>query len=285
MANSLPITVVSEMEWDHEVDVVCTDAGVAGLAAAISAVDEGAEVYIASAPTPAHEGWFPTDSHDPETAGYLAELTGDLTVAVLPRTDETLPIGLVVEPAVSPGRMIAPFVGSQLRDWAARCIPAPSGYLYTRVTDWTSASLQAGDGEAIEVTEIGSMTVGPGDVAGSVLAWLETEAATRGVHGDPVAGVERLVFDEGQVIGAVFATADGPFAVRARHGVLVSRDAFPAGRVTRLPAALTDAVMRVALVSKAASRFGRVELLTSDPDVVRASAATSGPPSGALEHA
>ena len=75
------------MEWDDEVDVVCTDAGVAGLAAAISAVDEGAEVYVASAPPPAHEGWFPSDSPDPETAAYFAELTGDLTVAALPRTD------------------------------------------------------------------------------------------------------------------------------------------------------------------------------------------------------
>ena len=35
--------------WDDEVDVVCTDAGAAGLADAISAVDGGAEVSVAAA--------------------------------------------------------------------------------------------------------------------------------------------------------------------------------------------------------------------------------------------
>lgn len=281
-----------DLRWDDEVDVVCTDAGAAGLAAAISAVDADAEVFVASAPTPvvggdrgAHEGWFPRDSGDPETAAYFAELTGDLTLATLPPTGETLPIRLVCEPAVTRGRKIPPFLGSQLRDWVASCIPAPSGYLYTRVTDWPSTTLQSAGGGAIEVTEIGSMTPDPDDIAGSVLEWLEEEASTRGVRGHPVDEFERLVFDEGQVIGAVFATCDGPIAIRARHGVLVSRDAFSADPASPRPAGFDDAVLRVALVGKAASRFGRVALLTADPAVAQAWAASSGPPSGALEHA
>src|SRR6476619_3381111 len=38
-ANVGQITVTWNLEWDEEVDVVCTDAGVAGLAGAISAID------------------------------------------------------------------------------------------------------------------------------------------------------------------------------------------------------------------------------------------------------
>jgi len=91
---------------------------------------------------------------------------------------------------------------------------------------------------------------------------------------------ERLVFEEGQVIGAVFTTADGLFAVRARHGVLLCRVGFPDRRASPPPKA-ADSVLGVALVSKAASRFGSVELMTSDPAVARA----VGTPSVGLEHA
>ena len=70
-----------DLQWDDEVDVVCTDAGIAGLAGAISAVDGGAEVLVACAPGPdaavagsGHPGWFPLRSGDTETATYFAEL-------------------------------------------------------------------------------------------------------------------------------------------------------------------------------------------------------------------
>jgi FAD binding domain-containing protein len=187
-------------------------------------------------------------------------------VAAPPAADGDLPIRLVAEPAAAPGRRVAPFVGSRLLDWAARCIPSPSGYLYTRVTDWNSTAMESAGGEAIEVTEIGSITLDPGDLVGSVLEWLDAEARTRGVDFEPVTRFEHLVFEEGQVIGAVFTTLDGPFAVRARHGVLVCRAGIPDRRASSPPEA-ADSVLRVALVSKAASRFGRVELLTSDPAV------------------
>ncbi len=286
MANFGQITMTWNLEWDEEVDVVCTDAGVAGLTGAISAVDGGAEVLVASAPAPGSagatggsHGWFTLDSGDGETAAYFAELSEGLDVAALTQLDGDLPIRLVADPAAT-GRRVAPFVGSQLQDWAARCIPSPSGYLYTRVTDWNSTAMESGDGAAIEVTEIGSMAPDPGDIVASVLEWLDTEARLRGVDFEPVTRFERLVFEEGQVIGAVFTTSDGLFAVRARHGVLLCRAGFPDRRASP-PREAADSVLGVALVSKAASRFGRVELLTSDPAVARA----VGTPSVGLEHA
>lgn len=258
-----------DLDWDHEVDVVCTDAGIAGLAGAISAIDEGAKALVARAPAAraavaegSHPGWFTYDSGDNETASYLAELAGDLDVGALPQLDDDLPLRSAPQTIHPRGRRSPPFVGSQLRDWAARCIPSPSGYLYTRVTDWTGAAMESADGEAIVVTEIGSLSTGPDDLGGSALEWLNAEAHMRGVDIHPVLGFERLVFEDGDVAGAVFTTRDGPLAIRARHGVLFCRAGSPACRVPRLP---VESALRVALVGKAASRFGRVELLMPEP--------------------
>lgn len=276
-----------DLQWDDEVDVVCTDGGVAGLAAAISAVDEGAEVLVASAsevgPAGSH-GWFTVDSGDAETVAYLGELTADLDTATLPLLDGDLPIRLVSEPVATAGRREPPFFGSHLRDWAARCIPSPSGYLYTRVTDWNSTEMVSGDGEAIVVSEIGTMGLGPGDIGGSVLDWLNEEARSRDVDVKQAMTFDRLVFEEGAVIGAVFMTSRGPWAVRARHGVLYCRAGLSAGRAVG-PTLAEDADLRVALVGKGASRFGRVELLTSAPALAQAAATSSGAPTQSLEPA
>ena len=83
--------------------------------------------------------------------------------------------------------------------------------------------------------------------------------------------MQRIVFEDGQVVGAVIATPDGPYAIRARHGVSLA----PGG--TRVNAAMPhellarDATVRLCLVSRTASRFGRLELVTTDPVVQRPS--------------
>lgn len=257
-------------QWDDEVDVVCTDAGVPGLAAAISAVDAGAEVLVASVQPPQVAGpsghqseWFTFEGDYAETAAYLAALTDDHDAAAAASPDDDLPIRPAPEPAAAPGRRLPPFIGEHLRAWAARCVSSPSGYLYTRVTDWTATLMECADGDVITVSEIGSLTPGHGDIVGSVLEWLDEEARGRAVDIQPVTRFDRLVFEDGQVIGAVFTTPDGPLAVRARHGVLFCRAGSPAGWAPPI-AAHGAATLRVTLVGKAASRFGRVELLTSD---------------------
>lgn len=259
-------------EWDDEVDVVCTDAGMAGLATAIAAVDEDGEVFLASAPPArpaAHDdrqlSWFAFGDDD-TTDDYRGQLTADLDVAELAHRDADLPIRLAGEPVPARLRPRPPFEGERLRDWAAQCIPAPSGYLYTQVTDWTARMMDCGGGELLKVAEIGSMTPDVDDPVGSVLGWLTTEALDRGVTPEKVHRFDRLVFEDGKVTGAVFSTDSGPLAIRARHGVLVCRKELAAGDAfyRRIP---HDTVLRVALVGKDASRFGRVELLTSDAEI------------------
>ena len=257
-------------DWDDEVDVVCTDSGVAGLATAICAVDEDGEVFVAELQSDGssesqRRGWFALCG-DAATDEYLGELTADIDVAALAQCDADMPVRLAGESVPPRRRPIATFEGWRLREWAARCIPSPTGYLYTQVTDWTSATVDFGDDELLKVTEIGETTIDPARPSGAVRDWLAAEALEREVNPHPVSSFDGLVFEEGKVCGAKFSTGNESRTIRARHGVLICRKRTDAdhGLGGLLPG---DAPLRVALVGKEASRFGRVELLTSDADV------------------
>lgn len=265
------------MDWDEEVDVVCTGSGVAGLASAISVVDIGGEVFVAGsrgdlAPSGARvrprsdrlHPWMGVDVGDSATKEYFAALSSDLGPLGRTAWDVDVPIRVVHQPVPVDSRgTVAPFIGSRLRDWAARCLASPYGYLSTRVSDWQSTTVHTSDGEAIEVAEIGSMTPDPDDVGGSVFDWLTTQAGDRRIEVHPGSLLKRIVFEDGDIVGAVFTTPDGPLAIRARHGVIVATGGPQLNTAARHELLAGDADLRVCLVGQTASRFGRVELLTS----------------------
>jgi hypothetical protein len=269
------------VDWDDEVDIVCTRSGIAGLASAISAVDLGGQVFIGSAhaiedgtgPAVAVRSrthrlhpWLTPDSTDPETLGYFAALTSDVGPLGRDSWDVGVPVRAVEAPIPVKRRApVRPFIGARLREWTARCLASPSGYLYTRVSDWQSTTFSSHDGDSIEVAEIGSMTPDPDDVARSVFEWLTAQARDRWIDVAPNCSFQRIVFEEGEVVGAVFTTPEGPLAIRARHGVHVAADAayVQTAGPQELPAVVGP--LRVCLVGRLASRFGRVELLTSEP--------------------
>ncbi len=155
--------------------------------------------------------WLDADVRDPETNEYFAALSSDLGPLTRSARDVDLPIRVVdhAEP-VDPRGAVAPFVGARLRDWAARCLVSPYGYLYTRVSNWPSTTLRTVDGDSLEVAEIGSITPDPANVSGSVLDWLNAQARDRGIEVHHATSLQRIVFEEGDVVGAVFATPDGP---------------------------------------------------------------------------
>jgi hypothetical protein len=285
MANKRQITVSCAPEWDEEVDVVCTDSGMAGWATAISAIDADVEVFLADA-TGEHSvaannsvpGWFGFGD-DEANAEYRGELTADLDPEALAQRGPDLPVRRAGELVPVRRRPRPPFVGPLLRQWTADCITASSGFLYTQVTDWTSETMDCGDGDVVRVTEIGSMTPDLDDPVGSVVEWLSDEALDRGVSAYPVRRFDRLVFEDGAVIGAVFTTDSGPLAIRAHHGVLVCRKETSAADDFSRSLSGSPTV-RVALIGKDASRFGRVELLTSDaPTILPAPSAVTVTPS------
>jgi len=269
------------VDWDDEVDVVCVGAGLAGLASAISAVDMGGEVFVAS-PHGAADAvpsrvavrsrvdrlipWLDADIWDAETNDYFAALSSDVGALRRCTVDVDLPFRAVHNlRLVDPRGTIPTFVGARLRDWTARCLASPSGYLYTRVSEWQATPYCTAEGDTIEVAEIGSMTPDPDNVADSVFEWLAAAARDRWIEAHQNCPLQRLVFEEGVVAGAVFTTLEGPLAVRARHGVHVAGDSprqdAPGGQ--QLP--VDDGPLRVCLVGRTGSRFGRVELLSSGP--------------------
>ena len=267
------------MKWDEEVDVVCTGAGIAGLGQAVAIVDEGGEVFVADSRDEAEPRrtsvavrpridwlhWLEADVRDPETNQYFAALSADLGPLIRSAGDVDVPIRVVdhAKP-VDPRGVVAPFVGARLRDWAARCLVSPYGYLHTSVSDFRSTPLRTVDGDSLQIAEIGPITPDPANVGGSVLDWLTAQARDRDIEVHQATSLERIVFEEGDVVGAEFRTPEGRLAVRARHGITVASGGPQAAMATgqALPA---DATLRLCLVGQTASRFGRVELLTSQP--------------------
>jgi hypothetical protein len=269
------------VNWDDEVDVVCTGAGAGGLASAISVVDRGGRVFVADSSGDEVANLGPVSVRpridrlrpslgvkvaDAETNEYLAALTSGLGPLRRTAWEIDVPIRTAHElPPHEPKSAVAPFVGARLRDWTARCLASPYGFLYTRISNWRSTNMQTADGDLIAVGEVGSMTPDPHDVGGSVLDWLAGQAHDRDIAIELETSLERIVFEEGDVVGAVFNTPSGPLAIRARHGVTVANDSPRAGMTATYPLPEVDAPLRVCLVGRHASRFGRVELLTSGP--------------------
>jgi FAD binding domain-containing protein len=267
------------VKWDEEVDVVCIGSGVAGLAHSVAVVDMGGEVFVASSGDDTRPGaasvavrsrvdrlhWLDLDVSDPETIEYLTALSSDLGPLTRSARDVAVPIRVVdhAKPVETRGA-VPPFFGARLRDWAARCLVSPYGYLYTRVGDWQSTTLRTVDGDSIEVAEIGSIAPDPANVGRSVMDWLTAQARERHVDVHQAMSLERIVFEEGQVLGAEFMTPDGPLAVRAHHGVTIAAGGPQAPMATGQPLP-ADTTLRLCVVSQTASRFGRVELLTSEP--------------------
>ncbi len=271
--------------WDEEVDVVCTGSGIAGLAHAVTVAALGGAVFVAGGRGDTEPGgsavavrsrvdrlhWLDVDVPDPKTNEYFAALASDLGPLTRSAGSVDVPIR-VVEHAVpiDPRGAVAPFVGARLRDWAARCLVSPYGFLYTRVSDWQSTKLRTVEGDSLEFADIGSITPDPANIGGSILDWLIAQARDRDIEVNRATSLQRIVFEEGVVVGAEFATTDGPMAVRARHGVAIAGGGPQVAIATGQSLPADDPTLRVCLVAQTASRFGRVELFTSEPFVARA---------------
>ena len=245
-------------DYDDEVDVVCTDVGPAGLLCAVAASAHGGDVLMA-APRRHPLSWFDTLRGDSATSAYAAALVDDIDVKKLPDQSSALPVRAVQPleklPSGRKKRTVPEFDGGRLPRWAGECITSPLGYLYTRVTGWPSSAMQSADGGTLDIVDVYAFDAPASAEPGGLDAWLQAQVREQDLVAEPVDTIERLVFEDTTVSGVIFATADGPLAVRARHGVLLCGPP---------PASLQAARSvpgRLALVGRTASRFGRVELL------------------------
>jgi hypothetical protein len=266
--------------WDTEVDVAIVGAGAGGLANAIATVDAGGEVLVVdAAPTfrgdavsgalrervEAKRHSLLPETLDVETNEYFAAVSEGIRLPADPVPDATVfqrvARNLSQDEAFG---FVEPFVGSRLNSWAEQCITSPYGLLYTSMRDWRTTTMRAAGGDSIEVVSVGAMEWADGFGEADLLQWLTTEAYDRDIEVETATSLERIVFEEGVIVGVVLSTPDGPHAVRTRAGItFASRDHDPADGGH--PGATAGDRLQVCLVGRTASRFGRVELMATTP--------------------
>jgi hypothetical protein len=258
---------IDESQWDDVADLICTGRGRLGPAVAAAARRAGFDVMFAGLPDTAARDAEHLDGRlgitDEETVAYLRALTEDFTA--VPASDSVIPTRVVDGPLRSPrmrGRLDT-FHGAALRDWGTACVSSPYGVLYTRVADPQLLVSYAGtDGGAFEATVLDSIDLDPERPADSLEHWLSAVSRS---DGRPTSGeFQRLVFDEGMVVGAVLGSAGGERTVRARHGVLLSLGDGPITGGAQSGDLNPRETAEVALVSRPASRFARLEFLTGE---------------------
>jgi len=235
------------IDWDDTVDVVCVGMGVAATAAALAAVRLGLTVLRAA----------PAAVHDEPTAEYLRQVTDDIVVeGIVPAEFEAdvLPLRRVEGPVPHReefAKGAVSFDGAALRTWAAQCLPAGGGVLSTAVADPNRTTVSVGVVDRLSES-------------GTVADWVAERAREQDVPLVPVENLAHLVFDDGRVSGVALTTDVGVELVRARHTVVLAlRD----DAVLSWPPIGDGAEM--AFVTRAASRFGRLELLVRDDSLPR----------------
>ena len=261
------------------VDIVCIGSGSAGLAAAVAAADASQSVIVAEphrraprngSPVDAEswaeaiQGHWDTGTFDEATTDYLLELTSDLDPPRRSHPHGELTVGSVEsfeEARFDPRRPVPPFYGHQMTGWARDCLLSPYGLVFSRLTPLPMYELRMQDGATIRGGVIAAFPPAPRPGM-SLRQWLRDLAIDRGVRIHD-SRVQRLIFVDGEPVGAVLETSDGVRNVWARNGVLMgTSDPAADEPLDRHPAAVLREG-RLSLVSRNASRFARLELLTS----------------------
>jgi hypothetical protein len=192
-----------------------------------------------------------------ETLGYLNSVTDGVGPPEATPLVMGLPRRHVNVPRRPPSGAVAPFHGGELLTWNRACLSSPYGLLYTRASLPGAKEIVPPSTGRVEVNVIGGAP--PDWSTTSPSAWLAARARRCGVALITAGSLHRLLFDEeGRVIGAAFAEK----TVRVCDGVVLG-----AG-----PRHSDDSMLRRAwqprdaqlgVASAVASRFGRLELMTS----------------------
>ena len=258
--------------WDIEVDVACVGAGPATLASAVAATDAGASVLLA---TPAADRGLPRTSvavrprvagfldswnrrdRDTQTSRYLAEFAdGCASPGVFPG-DTRLTVRSVT--AVPRPTGAEAFIGARLSVWNATCLASPYGVFFSTVSGWHTQRMRTEEGQTLEVMPVSSLV--SSDLADDfdATAWLQGQVSARAMDHHRFSDLDRIVFDNGRIVGVELATADGPLSVGVRRALSLTSGQASAA----LPAvpAVDAEDLRVCIVGQPASRFLRVELL------------------------
>jgi predicted oxidoreductase len=258
--------------WDIEVDIACVGAGIGAMASAAASADAGCSVLVA---TPRERiarsaaglalqprvggvlGSWERANLDLASRDYLAAVSGD--VAPSNRAEDARLTRRTVRP-LSSSTAAENFVGAKLRDWNAQCLASPYGMLVSNVSGWRATRMRTGDGQSVEVRPIGAITTA--DLAGgdAFLGWMTDRVRQHDVEVREGCELERIVFDNGRIVGVVLAGPHGTTSVGVRQGLSLSA---PEPVLDANPLVPADGAedLQVCVVGQVASRFLRIELL------------------------
>jgi len=261
----------SDTQWDHEVDVVCLGAEGGVLAAGLVATNEDLDVYLGITESAGGGDLAASLTYrggDGQTTKHLAGF--DYAFGGVGPAQSFWPVR-AVEGAVPPRphrrAAVEPFFGAVLEQWAHRCAAAPNGLVYNRVTRRQMTEMRSSTrGEKVEVAVVGSVELSPHLPALSLQEWLRSQSRDRGLLPETDVRLVKLVFEDDGVAGALIETPDGVLAVRARENLIVGTRDFATERTHPLVSATAPVSADVCLVSKAASRFGELEIVTAPGD-------------------
>lgn len=261
--------MLTETRWNHEVDVVCigTEGGV--LAAGLVATNAGLGVFLgisectaAGSDLAASLGYRGGDGL---TTKHLAGF--DYAFSGAGRTQSGWPVR-AVESAVPPRShrrgAIEPFFGAELEQWAHRCAAAQNTLIYNRVTKRQMTEMRSRS-EKVEVAVVGSVELGPDRAALSLHRWLRTQATEADLVPETDVRLVRLVFEDG-VAGALIETQGGVLAVCAMENLIICVGDSSMAHTHPLVSATESVTANISLVTKAASRFGELEIVTGTGD-------------------
>ncbi|RUP28925.1 MAG: hypothetical protein EKK51_21735 [Mycolicibacterium sp.] len=221
-------------------------------------------------PTPEPDAPGEVEAAEPDTgeqldatAVYFAAVTAEVGDATDPPSDGgSVPARAVRELTESEThtRTIETFFGAGLLDWARVCLDSDTGALYSTVRGWTAETVRDSAGKTLRLSSLGAIEWSAGDGPDQLFDWLAAAAAERDIAVTAASTLQALLFEDRRIIGAELNTPDGPYFVRARHGVVISPD-FTGGGAPADTAAPPAGALEVCIVGQPASRFARVELV------------------------
>jgi len=233
-----------DLDWDEAVDVLCVGTGAGSLAYGILCDAAGLEVLIVESP-----------HLDPQTREFRDAMTADLGDCP-PALDLALNRAERVTAPSGRRAKLETFDGERLRQWSARCLASPFGVLFTEVAALEAMRTDAG--ESITAGLIAGYQPDPKQPGPALWRWLHERAA--GLFGPEEHRLGGLVVADGRIAGVTLDTMDGPRRIGTAAGLAISvgpaPDSWPA------QPDLAGVTAAVAVVSRWAGRFARVELLS-----------------------
>jgi len=264
------------------VDILCIGSGSAGLAVGVAGASAGLDVFVAepnrevTAPARAGassvESWLTVlqrrwgaEEFNAASLNYLEQLTSSLGPPAPIKASGHLGVDTVETFAavdVDPTEPVPPFRGADLATWARECLTSPFGMIFSRVSPSTLKPVRKLDGTSVNAGFIASVPMARRRET-TVRQWLVELAAVTDIEVHQSCSIQRLLFSDGQLVGAVIDTPDGIRTVRARRGVVLGTSCATVDDALRMSPMASGGEIKLCAVGKTASRFSRLEFLLS----------------------